>query len=141
MITLAILRKIATDIPTLVADENLFWEELPLQRDGKPAEGVWIVTRGGSLYNTPQGINQKATLDLYVAYNNKVKAEKTHADILEWARQHLGICHLDGSVGGTSYKYSNIRINPTTTPTNYGATDNGNIVKVASFGIVYDINH
>lgn len=139
MITLAILQKMASDqVAGLKVDEDFFWEELPLQKDGKPAQGVWIVTRGGSAINTPNGINQGQTIDFYVAYANKVKAEATHEAIAQWLRNNLGICDLSGTVGGSSYHYQNIRIRPTTTPQNYGATENGNIVKLASADVRFD---
>lgn len=139
MITLAILEQMASDgVAGLKVDKDFFWEELPLQKDGKPAEGVWIVTRGGSARNTPNGINQQTTIDFYVAYANKVKAETTLEAIASWIRNNLGICELSGTVGGSSYAYTNIRIRPTTTPQNYGATENGNIVKLASADVRFD---
>lgn len=139
MITLAILEKMASDgVAGLQVDKDFFWEELPLQKDGKPAEGVWIVTRGGSARNTPNGINQQTTIDFYVAYANKTKAETTLEAIASWIRNNLGICELSGTVGGSSYAYTNIRIRPTTTPQNYGATENGNIVKLASADVRFD---
>lgn len=139
MITLAILRQMASDgVAGLTVDKDFFWEELPLQKDGKPAEGVWVVTRGGSAVNTPNGINQGQTIDFYVAYANKVKAEATLEAIADWLRSNIGICSLSGTVGGSSYAYQNIRIRPTTTPQNYGATENGNIVKLASADVRFD---
>lgn len=141
MITLAILKQMAADgVAGLTVDKDFFWEELPLQKDGKPAQGVWIVTRGGSARNTPNGINQGQTIDFYVAYANKVKAETTQEAIATWLRNHTGICELSGTVGDSSYAYKNIRIWPTTTPQNYGATENGNIVKMASADIRFDKN-
>lgn len=142
MITLAILQAITTDVASLTLDQNAFWEEEPLQHDGKPAQGAWFVTRGGSLTNTPNGFNQKATIDFYIAYQNKAKTEAIHADILAWLRSHPYICKLSGTAGdsGYTYEFKNIRLRPTTTPQNYGATDNGNIIKLASADIVYDLS-
>lgn len=141
MITLAILEQMATDkVGNLVLDEDFFWEELPLQKDGNPAEGVWLVTRGGSSHNTPNGINQKTTIDFYVAFANKVKTEAIHEQIQDWLRANTGFCELSGSVGGRTYDYRNVRIWTTTTPQNYGATDNGVIVKMASATVVFDKN-
>lgn len=139
MITLAILRQMAHDqVANLTVDKDFFWEELPLQRDGKPAQGVWVVTRGGSAVDTPHGINQGQTIDFYVAYANKPKAEATLEAIAEWIRTNMCICDLSGTVGDSSYHFKNIRIRPTTTPQNYGATENGNIVKMASADVRFD---
>ena len=142
MITLAIMRQMAADqVAELTVDKDFFWEELPLQKNGEPAQGVWIVTRGGSAENTPKGHNQKTTIDYYVAYNNKAKAESIQAAIAAWIRANRVICSLSGVVGDSSYSFENIRITPATTPQNYGATENGIIVKLASANLVYDINN
>lgn len=142
MIALAILQQMASEnVAGLTLDKDFFWEELPLQKDGNPAQGVWLVTRGGSAVNTPKGINQHSTLDFYVAFSNKAKTEATHAMILGWIRENPTICELSGIVKGGSYSFSNIRIRPTTTPQNYGATENGNIVKFASVDVIYDASN
>lgn len=139
MITLAILQKMAADgVADLQVDKNFFWEEAPLQKNGEPAQGVWIVTRGGSLATTPHGLNQRTTADFYVAFNDKTKTEATLRDILTWIRANLGICELSGRVGDNRYRFENIRIRPTASPTNYGTTTNGMIVKLASAEIYYD---
>lgn len=141
MITIAIFRQMASEqVAGLTADKDFFVEELPLQKDGKPAQGTWLVTRGGSARNTPKGLNQHTTIDFYVAYNNKALEDDIHQQIMAWLRANRVICNLSGSVGGSSYSFSNIRINPATTPQNMGATENGNIVKLASADITYDIN-
>ena len=141
MITLALLEKMTTDnIAGLVLDTDCFWEEAPLQKNGKPASGVWLVTRAGDASNSPKGLNLKSTIDFYVAYANKPKAEKIQQQILEWIISNPCFCNLSGSVGGTTYKFSNIRIRPTTTPDNVAVTENNLVVKMASAEVTYDIN-
>lgn len=142
MITLAILEQIVKDnVAGLKIDKNCFWEQAPLQADGKPASGVWLVTRGGSAANSPKGINLHSTVDFYVALANKPKTEDVHQKILEWIMQNPTICELDGMVGGVSYSYKNVRIRPTTTPQNIMVTANNLVVKTASAEIIYDINN
>ena len=139
MITLAILQKMVADgVAGLQQDKTIFWEEAPLQKNGAPAQGVWIVTRGGSLAGTPHGLNQNATADFYVAFADKTKTETTLREILDWIRKNLGICELSGTVGDSRYSFTNIRIRPTASPSNSGITSNGLIVKVASAEIYYD---
>lgn len=141
MITLAILEQMAADnVAGLVIDKNAFWEQAPLQKDGQPASGVWLVTRGGSAMNSPKGLNLRSTVDFYVALANKPKTEAVHAAILSWILQNPCFCELAGSVGGTSYKFSNVRIRPATTPENFVVTQNNLVVKIASAELVYDIN-
>lgn len=139
MITLALLEKMAEDeVANLTPDKDLFWEEMPLQKDGKPANGVWIVTRGGSAGDAKEH-NLHTTVDFYVALANKPKTEAVHQQILQWINQNRGFCELSGSVGGTTYSFTNVRVRPTVTPQNYGATENGLIVKIASAEIIYDL--
>ena len=140
MITLALLRQIIQDeVADLVLDKNCFWEQAPLQKDGRPASGVWLVTRGGNASNSPKGLNLRSTVDFYVALANKPKTEEVHQQILEWLINHPCICELSGSVGGTIYNFTNIRVRHTTTPQNYVVTENNLVVKIASAEIIYDI--
>lgn len=141
MITLALLEQMVSDnVADLEIDKNCFWEQAPLQKDGSPATGVWLVTRGGNASNSPKGLNLRSTVDFYVALANKPKTEKVHQEILEWLIMNPCICELSGSVGGTTYKFTNIRIRPTTTPENVVVTQNNLVVKIASAQLVYDIN-
>ena len=142
MITLAILQQMVEDgVADLVIDQNCFWEQAPLQKDGNPASGVWLVTRGGNAMNSPKGLNLRSTVDFYVALANKPKTEAVHQAILEWLIQNPCFCELVGSVGGTTYNFTNVRIRPTTTPQNVMITGNNLVVKIASAELVYDINN
>lgn len=140
MITLALLEKMTSDnVAGLILDEDCFWEEAPLQKSGKPASGVWLVTRAGDASRSPKGLNLKSTVDFYVAYMNKPKAEKIQQQILEWIISNPCFCNLNGSVGGTTYNFSNVRLRPTTTPDNVAVTENNLVVKMASAEVTYDI--
>ena len=139
MITLALLKQIETDgVASLTIDKNLFWEELPLNHDGKPATGVWLVTRGGNAGDA-KGRNLHCTVDFYVALANKPKTEAVHQEILRWIIANPCFCELSGTVGDTTYQFENIRLRSVTTPQNYGATENGVIVKIASAEVIYDL--
>lgn len=140
MITLALLNVMNDSrVAGLTKNQDFFWEEAPLQSKGKPAHGVWLVTRGGDASNSPKGLNLKTTVDFYVAFGNKTQTEVVHRQILDWLLENPTICSLSGSVGGKYYySYSNIRIRPTSTPENVGTTENGEIVKVASALLTYD---
>lgn len=141
MITLGLFHKMVADnVASLTKDKNFFWEEAPLQHDGKPAKGVWIVTRGGDITQSRKGLNLRTTVDFYIAFSNKAKTEATYSTIEQWLRANKSICELSGSITGTEYSYSykNVRIRPTQTPQNAGVTENGLIIKVASVLLVYD---
>lgn len=139
MITAAILKAMAEDINDLTIDQNAFWEELPLHSDGKPADGLWVVTRGAN-QGDAKAINNMTIADFYIALPDKTKTEALHAEIAAWIRGHRTICELSGTIGDSRYSFTNIRIRPATTPSEYGATANGAIVKLASAQIYYDIN-
>lgn len=141
MITLAILTQLVKDnVAGLTIDKDCFWEEAPLQTDGKPASGVWLVTRAGNASQSPKGLNLHSTVDFYVAFANKPKAEAVQQEILQWILANPTLCHLVGSVGGTTYDFSNVRIRPTTTPDNIAITENHLVVKLTSAEVIYDIN-
>lgn len=140
MITLALFKQMEADeVAALTANKDFWWEEAPLQQNGAPAEGVWLVTRGGDVANSLKGLNLRTTVDFYVAFRNKVQTEMVHKQISDYLRQHPCFCELVGSVGKYSYAYSNVRVRATDTPENAGSTENGVIVKVASATIIYDL--
>lgn len=142
MITLALLNQMAADnVGGLTKNKDFFWEEMPLQSNGKPAQGVWIITRPGSSLGR-NGKNLRTTADFYVAFNNKAKTEVVHKAIRDYIAKNLCFCELSGSIDGTSYsyKFENVRLLGATTPQNDGTTENGLIVKVASVELVYNEN-
>lgn len=140
MITLALLNQMVQDgVGGLTKNKDFFWEEMPLQKDGKPANGVWIITRPGGTSGR-NGKNLRTTADFYVAFGNKAKTEVIHKAIRDYLFNHICFCELSGSIDGTNYSYefSNVRLQGATTPQNDGITENGLIVKVASVDIIYD---
>lgn len=140
MITLAILNELVSDnVAGLEVDKNCFWEQAPLQANGNPASGVWLITRGGTVTNTPNGHNLRTTVDFYVALANKPQSENVHRQILEWILRHPCLCEAAGEAGGYAYHFKNIRIRPVTTPQNVMVTSNNLVVKTASAEIVYDL--
>lgn len=117
---------------------NFFWEEAPLQVDGKPASGVWLVSRGGDISQSHKGLNLHTTVDFFIATKDKVTTEQIHQQIRQYLTKNQCFCQLSSSADGIIYQFSNIRIRPASTPENAGATENGLIVKVASIQLVYD---
>lgn len=137
MITLALFNQMADEhVGGLTKNVNFYWEEIPLQSNGNPASGVWLVTRGGSVSDSPRGLNLRTTVDFYVALPDKMATERMQQTILEWLIANPCFCDLYS----TDYSYTNVRIRPTQTPNNAGVTQNGIIVKVASAQITYDLN-
>lgn len=140
MITLALFNQIAADkVAGLTKNEDFYWEEFPLQE--KASEGVWIITRGGDASQSLHGKNLQTTVDFYVSYENKSRAELVQQAILEWLLQNACICRLEGSAGDIEYDFENIRIRPTTTPENAGVSLAGFIVKMASARVIYNLTN
>lgn len=138
MITLALLDQMAKDkLAGLEADKSLFWEEMPLQTNGEPAEGVWLVTRGGS--SGFAGRNLHTTVDIYTAFSDKSKTAAVEQEIWRWILKNQSFTELSGESGPAKYHFENVRINSTQTPQNMGATKNGAIVKVSSVEIIYSL--
>lgn len=117
---------------------NFFWEEAPLQVDGRPASGVWIVSRGGDISQSHRNLNLRTTVDFYIATKDKVTTESIHQQIRQYLTNNLCFCKLSNDADGVKYQFSNVRIRPASTPENAGATENGLIVKIASAQLVYD---
>lgn len=138
MITLALFEQMAKDaVAGLTRNKDFFWEEIPGQHDGKPANGAWLVTRADAISSTHKGLNLRTTVDFFVVTENKVKTERILQQIREYITHQQYFCELSGSIGGTDYHYENVRIRPETTPANEGAVNNM-IVKMASATLVYD---
>lgn len=143
MITRAIFDQMISDnVAGLVADSNFFIDEAPLQKNGKPAKGVWLVERSGTIAPTVKLLNRQSIVDFYVAFNDKTEIDSTLTAIQQWMANwnSRGVCELSGGVDGTSYGYKvqNVRIWPEATPENQGITENGLLVKMASARVIYD---
>ena len=141
MITLALLKKMTDDgVAELTLDKDAFWEEEPLQKNGKPAQGVWLVTRGGA-QGGHKKLNQRCVVDFYVAFNNKIKSEYVQQQILTWLTENKCFCELNEDASDSlpyGWTFTNVRVFPTSTPQNVGITTNGLVVKMASAMLVYD---
>lgn len=141
MITLALLKKMTDDgVANLVLDKDAFWEEEPLQKNGKPAQGVWLITRGG-VQGGHKKLNQRCVVDFYVAFSNKIKSEYVQQQILTWLTENKCICELSEDASDSlpyGWAFENVRVFPTSTPQNVGITENGLVVKMASAMLVYD---
>ena len=134
MISLAILTAMqAAGIGTI--DEDMFWEEMPLNESGSNQEGIWLVTRGSDLNNDAANYHQ--TFDIYCVYNDKVVQEQKMREVLSFMEQ-FNSCDLDcGDV--SSEAFTNVRIRPVAQPQNAGINTNGWSIKFASGEVYYDL--
>lgn len=135
MVTLHLL-KLLEDRGFGVIDTNLFWEEVPLDSNGDPLDGVWIVTRGTEISRT--NVGQQA-FDIYARYANKLTTAGKLEDILNYLQEAYGeVCELPDVPPYSASVYSNVRIEPVSSVENVGTDENEKIVKLISGIIRYN---
>lgn len=135
MVTLHLL-KLLEDEGFGVIDTNLFWEEVPLDSNGDPLDGVWIVTRGTEISRT--NVGQQA-FDIYARYANKLTTASKLEDILKYLQEAYGeVCELPDVPPYSASVYSNVRIEPVSSVENVGTDENEKIVKLISGIIRYN---
>lgn len=116
-------------------DTDLFFEEAPLDGQGKPKQGVWIVERGTSVnrFNT-----QTQNFDIYSRFSNKLTGYKKLEAILNYLQEAYGeVCELPAVPPHSSTVYDNVRIEPTSSVENVGTDIDNKIVRVISGTVQY----
>ena len=132
MIALHIL-KLLEDEGFGTIDTDLFFEEAPLDGQGKPKQGVWIVERGTSVNRFS---TQTQNFDIYSRFSNKLTGYKKLEAILNYLQEAYGeVCELPAVPPYSSTVYENVRIEPTSSVENVGTDVDNKIVRVIS-GIV-----
>ena len=132
MIALHIL-KLLEDEGFGTIDTDLFFEEAPLDGQGKPKQGCWIVERGTSVTRLN---HQTQNFDIYSRYTNKLTGYKKLEAILDFLQEAYGeVCELPAVPPYSSTVYHNVRIEPTSSVENVGTDVDNKIVRVIS-GIV-----
>lgn len=116
-------------------DSDLFFEEAPLDGQGKPKQGCWIVERGTSVnrFNT-----QTQNFDIFSRFSNKLTGYKKLEAILEYLQEAYGeVCELPAVPPHSSTVYGNVRIEPTSSVENVGTDVDNMIVRVISGTVQY----
>jgi hypothetical protein len=133
MITLSLAKWLEQEgFGTLEAD--IFWEEIALDNDGKPKDGIWVVSRSPSVTRLNVGIQN---FDIYARYANKITTEIKLKQILNRLQEAYGdVCTLPSVEPYSSTAYINVTIEPVSGVENVGSDDQDKIVKVIS-GIVH----
>ena len=134
MIALHIL-KLLEDEGFGTIDSDLFFEEAPLDGQGKPKQGCWIVERGASVnrFNT-----QTQNFDIYSRFSNKLTGYKKLEGILDFLQEAYGeVCELPAVPPHSSTVYRNVRIEPQGSVENVGTDVDNKIVRVISGTVQY----
>lgn len=134
MITLSLLQQLENEGFGTI-DTDLFYEEAPLDSNGNPKEGVWIVSRGSAVtrFNT-----EIQSFDLYSRYKNKITGAKKLYDILDYLKEaYSSVCDLPACPPYSESTFKNVRILPTSGVENVGTDENGKVVRVISGEVYY----
>ena len=129
MVTLHIAQLLANEgFGTL--DTDIFWEDMPVDSEGNPKNGVWIVTRG-----TPvtRFTTTNQAFDIYSRYSNKVTSSKKLEDILDYLQEAYGeVCELPTVPPHSMTRYYDARITPVSAIENVGSDEQDKVVRVIS---------
>ena len=135
MITLNVLQ-LLEDEGFGTIDSDLFWEDVPLDGNGKPKNGVWIVPRASTVTSRNVRVQQ---FDVYSRYTNKIPGSQKLEAILEYFEHNSNKpCELPVAESYTETVYTNIRIIPLSSIENVGVDENGKMVRVISAEIRYN---
>lgn len=135
MIALHILKLLA-DEGFGTIDTDMFFEEAPLNGQGVPKEGVWIVERGTDV---TRFTTQTQNFDIYARYTNKTTGYKKLEAILDYLQEAYGdVCELPTVPPYSTTEYKNVRITPTSSVENVGTDENNKVVRVISGSVQYE---
>ena len=119
-------------------DTDIFWEDVPLDSNGEPKEGVWVVTRG-SAENRNVNLQQ---FDIYSRYANKLTGSRKLENILQRIKAAYGdTCELPTVPPYSLTEYYNVVFNPISGIESVGVDEQEKVVRVISGTIQYQIRN
>lgn len=134
MILLSLLKQLEND-GLGVIDTSLFYEENPIDPQGNPREGIWVVSRsaGVSRFNT-----NIQNFDIYTRFKNKLVAGQKSKQVLDLLKSYYSLCDLPAVPPYTS-GYRNVTIVPSSGVSSLGSDEQDNMIYVISGQVNYDI--
>lgn len=134
MITLHILKLLADEGFGQI-DTDLFWEDAPLDPQGNPKNGVWIVPRGTEVNRFT--VSTQA-FDIYSRHTNKVTSSKKLEDILDYLQEAFeDVCELPTVPPHSTTRYYDVMITPTSSIENVGTDEQDKVVRVISGQVTF----
>lgn len=129
MVTLHIAQLLADEgFGTL--DQDIFWEDMPVDQKGVPKNGIWIVPRGAPLSRLNSTFQ---AFDIYSRHTNKVTSSKKLEDILDYLTSAYGtVCELPTVPPRSLTRYYDVILTPTSGIENVGTDEQGKVVRVIS---------
>lgn len=108
----------------------MFWQEVPLDTNSKPKQGLWIVSRGSTVDRFDV---EKEAFDIFTRYSNKIKGSKQLEDILDFLKDAYGdVCELPTVPPYSTTQYGNVRIRPTSSIEAVGFDEQNMLIRVIS---------
>lgn len=138
MITLSLLKQMQTDgIGTI--DTDMWHLEIPLDTNGVPRNGLWVLPRGAPVSRFNVNIQP---IDIYFRNTNKYTSMKKAKQVLDYLKDSYSeICELPDYPPIFTETYSNVTIEPTSGIEYVGEDVNGKLVFVISGEIRYKVNN
>lgn len=138
MITLNIAKLLADEgFGTL--DTDIFWEDMPLDAQGNPKNGVWIVSRGAPVTRFR---TTRQAFDIYSRHSNKVTSSQKLEDILDYLRDAYGeVCTLPTVPPYSGTLYSEVQLIPVSGIENVGTDEQDKVVRVISGEVIFKREH
>lgn len=134
MITLHIA-KLLEDEGFGTLEQDIFWDDMPVNAAGKPVDGIWIVTRGAPL--TRFDITTQ-DFDIFSRYANKITGAQILEDILGFLKNAYGqVCELPEVPPYSYTRYYDVMLTPTSGIENVGIDQQNKVVRVISGEIKY----
>lgn len=129
MITLH-LAKLLADNGFGTLDQDIFWEDMPVDTKGNPKDGIWIVARGASV--TRFKVEQQS-FDIYSRNKDKLAGSQKLEDILEFLQDAYDtVCDLPTVPPYSLTQYTEVQITPTSGIENVGTDEQDKVVRVIS---------
>lgn len=118
-------------------ETDLFWENIPLDSNSNPVDGLWVVTRGSTLdrFNTTT-----QQFDVYSRFSNPLTGSKKLEGILEFLKEAYGeVCELPTVPPYSLTIYDDVRLRPISGIENVGVDAQEKIVRLISGEVQYNI--
>lgn len=129
MITLHIAKLLADNgFGTL--DQDIFWEDMPVDSKGVPKDGIWVVSRGAPVTRFQADYQ---AFDIYSRSKNKLQSSQKLEDILEFLTDAFEtVCELPTVPPHSLTLYTDVVITPTSGIENVGTDEQDKVVRVIS---------
>lgn len=117
-------------------DTDIFWEDAPLDGQGNPKNGIWVVPRGSA----DTRFTNVQQFDIYSRYTNKLTGSQKLEAISQRIKEAYGdTCELPTVPPYSLIEYYNVMFQPVSGVQNVGTDEQDKVVRVISAEIQFNI--